>query len=111
MITRKVPHIFFGGDYDPEQWPEEVWDEDVRLTREAGAEKFHSAMVPHVDLEISRSWQEVKRLGNELARLDHLLGARTEVEVAILLDWESWWALELDSKPSTDVRLLDGLRS
>ncbi|HEX6195000.1 MAG TPA: beta-galactosidase, partial [Jiangellaceae bacterium] len=26
----------FGADYYPEQWPEEVWAEDVRLMREAG---------------------------------------------------------------------------
>ena len=25
-----------GGDYNPEQWPETVWAEDVRLMREAG---------------------------------------------------------------------------
>ena len=36
MIARKVPHMIYGGDYNPEQWPEEVWDEDVRLMREAG---------------------------------------------------------------------------
>jgi len=29
-------HLFYGGDYNPEQWPREVWDEDVRLMREAG---------------------------------------------------------------------------
>lgn len=23
--------IWYGGDYNPDQWPEEVWDEDVRL--------------------------------------------------------------------------------
>ena len=28
--------IAFGGDYNPEQWPEEVWQDDVRLMREAG---------------------------------------------------------------------------
>ena len=28
--------ILFGGDYNPEQWPEEVWSEDIRLMREAG---------------------------------------------------------------------------
>ncbi|MFE2037605.1 beta-galactosidase [Streptomyces scopuliridis] len=28
--------LAFGGDYNPEQWPEEVWQEDVRLMREAG---------------------------------------------------------------------------
>jgi beta-galactosidase len=75
----------------------------------AGAEKYHSAMVPHVPTENSRSWREVSRLGAELGRLDELLGARGEAETAILLDWESWWALELDSKPSTAVRMLDGV--
>ncbi|WP_328466054.1 beta-galactosidase [Actinoplanes sp. NBC_00393] len=28
--------LHFGGDYNPEQWPEEVWDEDVALMRQAG---------------------------------------------------------------------------
>ncbi len=28
--------LAYGGDYNPEQWPREVWDEDVRLMREAG---------------------------------------------------------------------------
>ncbi|WP_214411179.1 beta-galactosidase [Sphaerisporangium fuscum] len=35
MLTR-VPGLLFGGDYNPEQWPEEVWAEDVRLMAEAG---------------------------------------------------------------------------
>jgi beta-galactosidase len=28
--------IAYGGDYNPEQWPEEVWASDVALMREAG---------------------------------------------------------------------------
>ncbi|MFJ4964043.1 beta-galactosidase [Streptomyces sp. NPDC088729] len=32
----RLPGLAFGGDYNPEQWPEEVWQEDVRLMREAG---------------------------------------------------------------------------
>ena len=28
--------IWYGGDYNPEQWPEEVWAEDARLMQEAG---------------------------------------------------------------------------
>ncbi|MEV5736282.1 beta-galactosidase [Streptomyces sp. NPDC052292] len=28
--------VLFGGDYNPEQWPEETWREDVRLMKEAG---------------------------------------------------------------------------
>jgi beta-galactosidase len=77
----------------------------------AGAEKFHSAMVPHVRPEDSRSWREVSRLGAELGKLDGLIGAHGEARTAILLDWESWWAMELDSKPSAAVRMLHGIYS
>ena len=28
--------IWYGGDYNPEQWPEDVWEDDVRLMRRAG---------------------------------------------------------------------------
>ncbi|NUT34746.1 MAG: beta-galactosidase [Hamadaea sp.] len=28
--------LLFGGDYNPEQWPREIWDEDLRLMAEAG---------------------------------------------------------------------------
>ncbi|WP_246113842.1 beta-galactosidase, partial [Streptomyces montanus] len=31
-----LTRLAFGGDYNPEQWPESVWHEDVRLMREAG---------------------------------------------------------------------------
>ena len=30
--------IAFGGDYNPEQWPESVWAEDVRLMQQAGVD-------------------------------------------------------------------------
>src|SRR6266567_1153159 len=32
----RLDSIAYGGDYTPEQWPEEIWAEDVRLMREAG---------------------------------------------------------------------------
>lgn len=28
--------IWFGGDYNPEQWPRDVWDDDVRLMQQGG---------------------------------------------------------------------------
>lgn len=31
ILNDKVQKILFGGDYNPEQWPEEVWEEDMRL--------------------------------------------------------------------------------
>jgi beta-galactosidase len=66
----------------------------------AGAEKFHSAMVPHVRPEQSRVYREVKTLGAELQRLDRVLGARTPARVAVIVSWENRWALDLDSKPT-----------
>jgi beta-galactosidase len=77
----------------------------------AGAEKFHSAMVPHGAPQTSPTWHEVVQLGAELRGLDAIRGSRVPADVAILLDWESWWALELPSKPSNRVQQLDQLEA
>jgi beta-galactosidase len=77
----------------------------------AGAEKFHSAMVPHGPVASWPTWREVTRLGGELRRMDAVRGTRVAAETAIVIDWESWWALELPSKPSANVRLLDQLEA
>ena len=34
--AKGITKIPFGGDYNPEQWPQEVWEEDMRLFRLAG---------------------------------------------------------------------------
>jgi beta-galactosidase len=73
-----------------------------------GAEKWHSAMVPHAGPE-SRTFQEVTALGAELASHLVLADARVEAEVALVIDWPSWWALELDSHPSVDVTMREAL--
>lgn len=36
MTIARDGRILFGGDYNPEQWPEETWADDVRLMKEAG---------------------------------------------------------------------------
>ncbi|MGW9175621.1 beta-galactosidase [Streptomyces decoyicus] len=65
-----------------------------------GAEKFHSAMLPHGGTD-TRVFREVTDLGRELASVPGIEGTRARADVALLADWHSWWALELDSKPST----------
>ncbi|MDR2722170.1 MAG: beta-galactosidase [Cellulomonadaceae bacterium] len=35
MPTFTPPTIRFGGDYNPDQWPRDVWDDDVRLMNRA----------------------------------------------------------------------------
>jgi len=75
-----------------------------------GAEKFHSAMLPHAGTE-TRVWREVKTLGAELKRLDGLLASEVHAKVAILFDWENWWALEQNGKLLNDLRLLPLIKS
>jgi len=31
--NEKIQKILYGGDYNPEQWPEETWEEDMRLLK------------------------------------------------------------------------------
>lgn len=31
----RIRKILYGGDYNPEQWPEEIWEEDMRLLKQA----------------------------------------------------------------------------
>ncbi|MFF3908504.1 beta-galactosidase [Streptomyces sp. NPDC001848] len=68
-----------------------------------GAEKFHSGMVSHAGEE-GRTFQEVKQLGGELARIgEAVAGSRTNADIAILHDWHSWWAGAQDGRLSTEA--------
>ncbi|GAB3443016.1 beta-galactosidase [Streptomonospora sediminis] len=70
----------------------------------AGAEKYHSAMVPHAGAD-SAVFRSVAALGARLDGLAPLAGTRRKpAPVAILFDWESWWASEQDSHPSSLLR-------
>jgi beta-galactosidase len=64
----------------------------------SGSEKFHSAMLPHAGPE-TRTYAEVERLGAELAALGDLPAPGGEARVAIILDWDTWWALDQDNHP------------
>jgi beta-galactosidase len=35
-LSPKAPFLWHGGDYNPEQWPRDVWEEDFRLMQKAG---------------------------------------------------------------------------
>ncbi|MFI8003483.1 beta-galactosidase [Streptomyces sp. NPDC086010] len=75
----------------------------------AGAEKWHSAMLPHAGTG-SRVFQEVTALGAELRSLREVAGTHVAGDVAVLFDWHSWWALELQARPSGEFRYLDVVR-
>ncbi|MEU3302293.1 beta-galactosidase [Streptomyces sp. NPDC006678] len=69
-----------------------------------GSEKFHSGMVSHAG-EHGRTFQEVKRIGAELALLgEKVPGRKVDApEVAVLLDWNAWWASGQDGRLSCEV--------
>ncbi len=79
-------------------------------TSRFGAEKFHSAMVPQAGTD-SRLWRDVVALGADLAALTPVLGSTVQTDVALVWDWEAWWALELEFRPSTDLAYLERVRA
>jgi beta-galactosidase len=97
MIRNSLQHVARGAD--------SVMFFQWRASR-FGAEKYHSAMVPHAGTD-SRIWNEVVELGGILQRLGGVVGAKLDAEVALLFDYESQWALETSSHPSIDVAYLD----
>lgn len=72
----------------------------------AGSEKFHSALVPHAGRE-TKVWREVVQLGNNLKKLSELVNSQIENSVAIVWDYESWWALDQPNLPSMDLNYLN----
>ncbi|MBL1066179.1 beta-galactosidase [Streptomyces sp. 7-21] len=71
----------------------------------AGAEKYHSAMVPHAgpDSDVYRAVTELGRvLATELAPV--VGSSREPARAAILFDWQSWWASEEDAHPTALLR-------
>lgn len=79
-----------------------------QLRQSRGAmEKFHGAVIAHAGHEHTRVFRECAALGRELQQLgDALLDSRVPARVAILFDWENWWALEFSSGPSVDLKYL-----
>ena len=82
-----------------------------QMRRSIGAcEKFHGAVIDHVGTENTRVFREVSQLGEELKQLgDTTLDSRTPSKVAMLVDWDNWWALEYSAGPSCDLKYMDEL--
>jgi beta-galactosidase len=65
-----------------------------------GAEKFHSALVPHAGTD-TKIWREVVELGGLLGRLSEVRGTAVTARVAVVFDWQAQWASELGGHPTT----------
>lgn len=73
-----------------------------QMRRSMGAcEKYHSGVIEHVGTEETRVFREITALGEELTKIkDATLGARAKSDVAIVFDWDNWWAAEYSAGPS-----------
>ena len=78
----------------------------------AGSEKFHSAIVPHEGSEHGRIFQQVAQIGAELERISYdVVGSRITSQVAILMDWQNWWAVEYRPGPSDQLHYWEEIKS
>ncbi|WP_322922714.1 beta-galactosidase [Paenibacillus campi] len=80
-----------------------------QLRRSIGAcEKFHGAVIEHAGHANTRVFRETSTLGQELQTLgDQLLDSRIEASVAILFDWDNWWALDKSSGPTVALKYVE----
>ena len=64
--SKKVQKILYGGDYNPEQWPEEIWQEDMRM--------FKLANIDVVTLNVF-SWASLQKDDEiyDFSRLDKIM--------------------------------------
>ncbi len=78
----------------------------------AGAEKFHSAVVPHEGSEHVRIFQQAAQVGAELKRLSpDVAGSRITAQAAILMDWQNWWAVEYLPGPSDRLHYWEQIKT
>lgn len=77
-----------------------------------GSEMYHSAVVTHEGNEHTRIFREVAQLGAELSRLSsEIVGAQTPAQVALLVDWQNWWAVEYRPNPSDRLNYWEQIKT
>ena len=61
----------------------------------ASSEMYHGAIIDHSGREDARCYIESKALGEELNKIgDKTLNGRVKAKVALVFDWDNWWAIE-----------------
>lgn len=76
--NKKIQHILYGGDYNPEQWPEDTWENDIRLLKNAG--------VNIVTLNVF-SWAAIQpdEMTYDFNRLDRIVELMSKHELLICM--------------------------
>ena len=58
----RIKKVLYGGDYNPEQWPEEIWKEDMRLFKLAGIDIVTLNVFSWASLQPSEDTYDFSRL-------------------------------------------------
>ena len=76
LLTESGRGIAFGGDYNPDQWPEETLDEDIRLMVQAGVNTVALAIF---------SWDKIEPREGEFTFvwLDHVIDKLGAAGIAV----------------------------
>ncbi|MGI5268042.1 beta-galactosidase [Nonomuraea sp. CA-218870] len=76
----------------------------------AGAEKWHSAMLPHAGTA-TKIWREVTGLGALLRAAAEVAGSTVRAGAAILLDHASVWAQDHPAQPTGELKPVEVIKS
>lgn len=75
-LAGQQERIWYGGDYNPDQWPEEVWDDDVRLMKKAGVNLVSVGIFSWAKIETSEGVYDFDWL-------DRIIGKLGEAGIAV----------------------------
>ena len=74
-------------------------------------EKLHGAVIEHCGHGDTRVFRETEALGAELKNIGkELLGTHIRSDIAMIFDWDNWWAAEYSAGPSRDLKYIDEFR-
>ena len=95
-LAGNEPRIWYGGDYNPDQWPEEVWDEDIELMQQAGVNLVSVAIFSWAKLEPEEGVYDFDWLDRVIDKLGDVTVAGPHVQVLASYAGEEADEWELD---------------
>ena len=95
----KTKHFLYGGDYNPEQWPEEVWEADMKLLLEAHINELTLNVFSWAALQPSEDKYD-------FSKLDRIMDLVRENGFSVMLATSTaatppWMARSIPSPPTT----------
>lgn len=78
----------------------------IRKSRGA-AEQFHGAVIDHLGTNDTRVFKDVAKVGNVLSKLAEVEGSVKQNDVALIFEWDNWWAIDGASGFGRDTKKYD----